>query len=415
MKPAYVSKLVVLMATSLAISACSKDSGSSNNNQTNPNNQYPYGQNPYGQNNYGRPYNPNSPFQQNGMNNMMGPQNQQANSQWQLAQAQADATRNAERARLAEARANRRRPVDTSDDSTSTRASSANVTTSEVTRVVYVTGSSGSTSNNAISGAPCPPSRPQQAPTYQAAPIYQQAPAYQPAIAQQPAAQQPAAQQQTYQAPLIARPGAVAAATDAAPTAIQNQIAPIAAAPAQAATIAPATSSLLSGASDILTVNYVSKSQLDAESFQIYTAVTQIKNLAKVSKADPLATPIQDLNYMTRLSTKTILQANKKGPSIRETFIPGTVAKALIDSRLCDLNTVGACLVLERDSRIKGNTENRAYLLGGYGASNGPDNGDYNIVRKEIPASKALQEKINLILANQKDGIWVFTNAELAQ
>lgn len=119
------------------------------------------------------------------------------------------------------------------------------------------------------------------------------------------------------------------------------------------------------------------------------------------------ASNIGDENYETVM---------KNHPSLHVLYISNGLYDAIITPEHlkmsdrfypCDLNVVGPCVVLEKDS-ASGKTQMRAYVVGS--ASRQEDYRKIDFVRKDFTDS-ALQPKIEAFLRDRRDGIYAFSMA----
>lgn len=88
-----------------------------------------------------------------------------------------------------------------------------------------------------------------------------------------------------------------------------------------------------------------------------------------------------------------------------DSYIPQKVFDGLRNQKVCDLNTVGACVVYERDT-FDGITQDKVYVLAG--ASTDDSNYEYRVVRQEVKLGLFQKPRM---LDGKEDGIYILTQA----
>jgi hypothetical protein len=109
------------------------------------------------------------------------------------------------------------------------------------------------------------------------------------------------------------------------------------------------------------------------------------------------ATPVSDHVYGITVKSKEISPA-----------VSTALWNAIIPSSACDLNTVGACVVFEKDS-ASGKTVNSAYYVGSAQRATGSQS--MRIARRDV-SMKTLSKQVDEVLKNKADGIYIFSPAE---
>lgn len=384
MKPSHVIKIASFLAVSVAISACSKSSDSNDNNN-NRNNPYYNGYNRPGYNNA---YGPNGQMMNPNQQQMMA--NEQA--QWQVAQAQAQTVAAMERARLAEQKNRRKNAAATEDTSSTVSSNRGDI----ITTVSNGTSNVGSNVGSTISRG-----------TTISAPVS-------------------AGSQQVFSAPIASRPGAVAAAattqaptksgtlydelgqtiggtTSAKPSATAPVNTPTASAPAaqppaqgqdQSATVGVLVSS------GPLPIRAITPTVVNASTSSVQTAISLIYKKLKISNSDMLAGPISDNVYETVLTHETVL-ALKGGPKVQSAYVSVSLFENVISAGACDLQSSGACLILEKDSRT-GALKKRAFFV--YRDDKG--------ISRRTEVANSVKSQVDTILENRPEGSYVVTGLE---